>query len=368
MTERDNAVDLSTFERRRYTEAMTPLTPLRTLSDHLGGPQIYLKRDDQLGLCGGGNKTRKLEFLVADALKAGADTIVATGYAQSNFCRLLAAASAREGLRCVLLLEREHPGSTDDVAGGNALLCHLLGAEMAPVMEFGALTDEFVAGEVERIGSAGARPYLVPRGGANALGGLGYMVCAHELRQQCRELGIWADLVICPYGTGGTQSGLIAGYWSEDNGPDTRIVGISVHDTDRDEAEAHLHARAQEVLALAGITADLPRDRVVCTTEFVGDGYGIPTRECVEAIRLFAQLEGILLDPVYSGKTAAGLIAMIRDGRLRGTENVILLHSGGLPLLFAHSQAVMELSANPSDDAAPRRWHEKAVNHADSGF
>jgi D-cysteine desulfhydrase len=356
---------------------VTPLTPLASLRDVVGGPRLLLKRDDQLGLCGGGNKTRKLEYLMADALRTGADTVVATGYAQSNFCRLLAAACATEGLRCVLLLEREHPADTEGTAGGNELLSYLLGAEVGALTGLGALTADFVDAELDRLRAGGARPYLMPRGGANPLGGLGYVDGAYELRRQLHHAGLRADLVVCPTGTGGTHAGLLAGFWAADGDDAPGILGVSVHDTDRRALRTLVHQRATEVLELLGGHPPLPAERVEITTDFVGPGYGIPTPEGAAAIRLFARLEGVLLDPVYTAKTAAGLLAMVQDGRLEPDATVVLLHTGGLPLLFAHSQALMTFPADAAtgahfaraaDAGATRTSQEKEAVHARAGI
>lgn len=323
---------LARFPRRRYTPHWTPLEPLPRLSEHLGGgAEIWLKRDDLLGLAAGGNKTRKLEFLVADALAAGADTLITTGAPQSNHCRLTLAAAVKEGLRCRLLLEERVPGSYDADASGNRFLFDLLGAEEIEVVPLG--TDlagrmREMAAELER---EGRRPYVIPGGGSNALGALGYVACAEELLAQTFELGVALDRVVCASGSGGTHAGLLAGLTGAHAG--LPVTGVSVR-AERAPQEEKIHRLANEAAALAG-GPEVPRDAVEVRDAYVGPGYSLPTEGMAEAVRLFARLEGVLLDPVYTGKAAAGLIDLARRGELDG-ERVAFLHTGGSPALHPY--------------------------------
>ncbi|MDP1532399.1 MAG: D-cysteine desulfhydrase family protein, partial [Rubrivivax sp.] len=205
-------MDLSRFPRRRYTAGATPLEPMPRFSQALGGPEIWIKRDDLLGLAPGGNKTRKLEFLVADALAQGADTLVTCGAPQSNHCRITLSAAVKEGLKCRFVIEERIPGSYDDEASGNHFLYRLLGVEALTVVPAGtdmAAAMQQVANELE---AAGRKAYVIPGGGSNALGGLGYVVCAQELQQQFYEQGVRFDHVVVGSGSSGTHGGLLAGF------------------------------------------------------------------------------------------------------------------------------------------------------------
>jgi len=329
-------MQLSRFPRRRYTDGPTPLEPLPRLSDHLGGPAIWVKRDDLTGLAFGGNKTRKLEFLVADALAQGADTLLTTGAVQSNHCRLTAAAAAKEGLACRLLLEERVPGSYDPDASGNNFLFGLLGVERVEVVPGGTDLNARLAGMAEELAAEGRNAYVVPGGGSNALGSLGYVACARELQQQAFELGVAFDEVVVASGSGGTHSGLLAGLLGL--GAGLPVAGVSVRASQAAQ-EAKILAHARETAALIGAPAAVEPEDVVVFDDYVGEGYSYPTEAMVEATELFARLEGIVLDPVYTGKAAAGLIDLVRKGRYERTADVLFLHTGGAPGLFAALEA-----------------------------
>ena len=329
---------LARFPRRRYTAGPTPIEPLPRLSAHLGGPQILVKRDDMLGLAGGGNKTRKLEFLVADALASGADTLVTTGAVQSNHCRLTAAAAAKEGLRCRLVLEERVAGSFDPEASGNHFLFRLLGAERMTVVPGGADLEAAMLAEHEAIASEGRRGYVIPGGGSNPLGATGYVACAEEIAAQTFEMGLPVDRIVCASGSGGTHAGLVTGMVGTSTA--VEVTGISVRD-ERDEQEEKLHDLANRTAALVGMADGVPRDAFSVLDAYVGAGYSLPTQAMTEAIGLFARLEGILLDPVYTGKAAAGLIDLVRDGRIGADERVLFMHTGGAPALYAHPHAAL---------------------------
>lgn len=330
---------LARFPRRRYTPYWTPIEPLPNLSAALGGPELWIKRDDMLGLASGGNKTRKLEFLVADALAQGADTLITVGAVQSNHCRLTLAAAKREGLQCQLVLEERVPGSYREDASGNNLLYRLMGVERIEVVQAGADLGAAMQRLADELATEGRSAYVIPGGGSNALGALGYVACADELLSQTFELGLALDHVVTASGSGGTHAGMVAGVFAAQ--ADLPITGVSVR-AERAAQEARIRGLADEALALAGVSRGVPAELVRVEDGYVGPGYSLPTDEMVEAIQLFARTEGILLDPVYTGKTAAGLIGMVRDGRFAAGERVLFLHTGGSPALYAYQDVVLQ--------------------------
>lgn len=331
-------MQLTRFPRRQYTHGPTPLEPLRHLSRHLGGPSLYIKRDDLLGLAGGGNKTRKLEFLVADALRAGADTLVTIGALQSNHCRLTLAAAIREGLRCRLVLQERGPGSYDPEASGNNFLYRLLGAEEIRVIEGDADRDAALARVRAELEEEGRQGYAIPVGGSNAIGSLGYVDCAQELLWQAREQGVTIDHIVCASGSMGTHAGLLAGLHAMSAG--VRVTGISVSGTGPEQG-SKLERLADEVFELLEVDASIPADAVTVFDAYVGAGYPVPTEDGLDAVRELARREGILLDTVYTGKVMAGLIDLVRTGYFEPDENVLFLHTGGAPSLFAHTQELL---------------------------
>lgn len=330
---------LARFPRRRYTPYLTPIERLDHLSSYLGGANLYVKRDDLLGLAGGGNKTRKLEFLVADALDQGADTLITNGAVQSNHCRLTLAAAVKEGLRCRLVLEKRVPGSYDPSASGNYFLLKLLGVEKITVTEASADLNAIMEEIAAELAAEGRQGYIIPGGGSNPLGALGYIACAEEILQQTFELGLAVDRIVASSGSGGTHAGLVAGLHGNSAG--IEVTGISVRAA-RGPQEEKIHRLAAATAELAGVTTPLPRDRIVVTDDYVGPGYGLPTEGMIEAARLFARLEGILLDPVYTGKTAAGLIDLVRKGEIGPDEMVLFVHTGGSPALYASQETLLD--------------------------
>jgi len=328
---------LARFPRRRYTPGWTPLEKLERLSALLGGPTLYIKRDDLLGLAGGGNKTRKLEFLVADALAKGADTLVTCGAVQSNHCRLTLAAAAKEGLKCRLVLEERVAGSYDADASGNNFLFRLLGVEAVTVVRAGVDLAAEMQKVADEVAALGRKAYVIPGGGSNALGALGYVSCAEEILAQTHEMGLRLDHIVCASGSTGTHAGLVCGLVG--NTSHIPLTGINVRRT-RQEQEPNVHKLAQEVAALLGIPGGIPRQAITALGDWVGPGYSLPTPEMVEAVRLLAQVEGILLDPVYTGKAMAGLLALVRGGTFARGQNVLFVHTGGAPALYAY-QAVL---------------------------
>jgi D-cysteine desulfhydrase len=329
---------LARFARRRYTAGWTPLEKLERLSALLGGPDLYIKRDDLLGLAGGGNKTRKLEFLVADALAKGADTLVTCGAVQSNHCRLTLAAAVKEGLKCRLVLEERVAHSYDPDASGNNFLYRLLGVEAITVVKTGVDLAAEMQKVAADVASLGRKAYVIPGGGSNPLGALGYVSCAEEILAQAFDLGLQIDHIVCASGSTGTHAGLLAGLVG--NNSHIPVTGINVRRT-REEQEPNVHKLAQEVARLLDITGGVPREAVTALGDWVGPGYSLPTPEMVEAVTTMARVEGILLDPVYTGKAMAGLLALVRRGVFKKGERVLFLHTGGAPALYAYQPVLL---------------------------
>jgi D-cysteine desulfhydrase len=337
-------MDLSRFARRRYSHAATPLEPLPRFSAGLAaqcpggrGPEVWVKRDDQLGLFPGGNKTRKLEFLVADALAGGADTLVTCGAPQSNHCRITLAAAAKEGLKCRLVIEERVPGSFREDATGNHFMFQLLGVEALTVVPAGADMGAAMAEVAADVARGGGRAYVIPGGGSNALGGLGYVACVQELQQQCFEMGLYFDRLVVGSGSSGTHGGLVAGLLG--NHVDLPVVGIGVSRDPADQ-EPLVHREAQAVADLLGLGLTVPREAVRTVGGYWQPKYSVPNKRMVEAVLWLARSENLLLDPVYTGKAMAGLIGLARGGFFAPAERVLFLHTGGLPSLFAYEDAL----------------------------
>jgi D-cysteine desulfhydrase family pyridoxal phosphate-dependent enzyme len=313
--------------RLRFAHLPTPIETLPRLSEALGGPSLLVKRDDQTGLAFGGNKTRKLEFLVAEAHEQGAKTLISGGALQSNHCRQTAAAAARFGFDCVLVLTGDQP----EKPSANLMLDRLFGAEIVYVADRKD-RDRILQETFDRVTSEGKKPYLVPYGGSNATGALGYAFAMKELMDQNAN----ADWIVFATSSGGTHAGLLLG--QRVFGFSGRILGISI-----DESEEWLK---KEVSQLASATSEkvgariefTPAD-VLANADYCRAGYGVVTEQEREAIRLFAKYEGLLLDPVYTARAAAGMIDLIRKGFFETTETVLFLHTGGQPALFADQYA-----------------------------
>lgn len=338
-------MDLSRFPRRRYTPWATPIEPMPRFSAVLAatcpsgrGPEVWVKRDDQLGLFPGGNKTRKLEFLVAEALAQGADTLITCGAPQSNHCRITLAAAVKEGLKCRFVIEERVPHSYDLHASGNNFMFRLLGVEAVTVVPAGTDMARALQSVVDELSRAGRKGYVIPGGGSNALGGLGYVACAQELQQQCFEMGLHFDRLVVGSGSSGTHGGLVAGFLG--NRIDMPIVGIGVS---RDPADQDplVHREAQAVADLLGLGLTVPGEAVRSVGGYWQPKYSVPNAGMVEAVQTLARTEGILLDPVYTGKVMAGLIGLARSGELRPGERVLFLHTGGLPSLHAYEPVVL---------------------------
>jgi len=326
-------MNLARFPRLRFAHLPTPLEHLPRLTAALGGPEIWIKRDDCTGLSTGGNKTRKLEFLMAEAMDEGADIVLTQGATQSNHARQTAAAAARLGLACHILLE-DRTGKTDSdyTANGNLLLDRLHGAS---IEHRPPLPD--MNGEMEKVAkrmhTEGRKPYCIPGGGSNPTGALGYVNAAIELVTQANDIGLRLDHVVHATGSTGTQAGLVTGLKGINAG--IPVLGLSVR--------APKEAQEENVFKLACATAEklgapgvVRRADVVANSDYVGKGYGFPAADTIEAIAMLARLEGILLDPVYSGKGMAGLIDLVRKGAFARGENVVFVHTGGSAALFAY--------------------------------
>jgi len=327
---------LSRFPRVRLGHGPTPLEPLRRLSELLGGPNLYIKRDDCTGLATGGNKTRKLEYLMADALARQADSVITQGATQSNHARQTAAAAARLGLQCHLILEDRTGYRFDDYRrSGNVFLDHLFGAQLSEVAA-GTDMDAAMARLADALIAQGRRPYVIPGGGSNPIGALGYVTCALELAAQANDSGLVIDHVVHATGSAGTQAGLVAGMQGARTGIPVLGIGVRAPRAAQEERVHQLAAKTAELLDVPGAVA---RDTVVANCDYVGDGYGIPTAGMIEAVTLLARTEGILLDPVYSGKGMAGLIDLVRRGHFRKGQNIVFIHTGGAVGLYGYLHA-----------------------------
>ena len=342
-------MDLSRFPRRRYTPFATPIEPMPRFSAALAascpggrGPEVWVKRDDMLGLFPGGNKTRKLEFLVADALAQGADTLITCGAPQSNHCRITLAAAVKEGLQCRFVIEERVPGSFHEDASGNHFMFRLMGVEALTVVPAGTAMAPAMQAVADELAAAGRKGYIIAGGGSNALGGLGYVVCAQELQQQMFEQSVSFDHVIVGSGSSGTHGGLLAGFLG--NRIAIPITGIGVSRDPADQ-EPLVHKEAQAVCDLLGLGMTVPRESVVSVGGYWQPKYSLPNLRMVEAVQMAARTEGLLLDPVYTGKIMAGLIGLARAGRLAAGERVLFLHTGGLPSLHEYESVVLGTTA-----------------------
>lgn len=328
---------LNDFPRANLAHLPTPLEFLPGLSKHLGGPGIYVKRDDCTGLATGGNKTRKLEFSLGEALAQGADTVITVGAVQSNHVRQTAAAACKLGLACEVMLEHrvQEPSETYRNSG-NILLDRIFGANLR---EYPAGTDFEAAKEAvaDEVRARGGKPYYIPGGASNAVGALGYVQCGIELLQQIEEQGLSVDHIVTATGSAGTHAGLAVGLRS--SGSDLPILGIGVN-APRDIQEERVYKLAVETADLLGVPGCVSRDDIVADCNYIGPGYGEPTDGMNEAILMLARQEGLLFDPVYSGKALAGMIDYIREGRFRQGQSIVFLHTGGSAGLFAYADTL----------------------------
>ena len=331
-------MDLARFPRRRYLVTRSLIEKLSRLSKRLGGPTLYMKRDDLLGPAGGGNKTRKLDFVVADALEKGADTLITCGAVQSNHCRLTLAAAVREGMQCHLVLEERVKGSYNPRAAGNNLLFHLMGVASITVVDGGSDMMAAMQTVADRVAAEGARPYIIPGGASNEIGALGYVSCAEEILRQTFEDGIRIDRVVCASGSTGTHAGLLTGMYG--NNSKIPVIGINVSRT-KEAQEQLVYELVEKVAAKVGIESPIPKEAVVCFGDYVGPGYSQPTGSMIEAVRMVAETEAILMDPVYTGKAFAGLIDLVRQNFFNPDEHILFVHTGGSPALHVYADCFL---------------------------
>jgi D-cysteine desulfhydrase family pyridoxal phosphate-dependent enzyme len=317
--------------RRLIAHLPTPVEALPRLSAILGGPELLVKRDDLTGLGFGGNKTRKLEFLLGEALSEGAQTLITAGAVQSNHCRQTAAAAARFGLECILVLAGEPPSRPS----ANTLLDQLLGAEIvwsAPSEREPVLKQVF-----DQARAAGRRPCLIPYGGSSPTGAAAYALALQELLEQ----GTRPDWIVFPSSSGGTQAGLVAG--AGIYGYEGKILGISV-DEPAQELKARVAGLAAETANLLGHRLVFSPDKILVNDDYLGQGYGVLGQREIEAIQQFARMEGLLLDPVYTGKAAGGLVDLVGREYFTAGQQVLFWHTGGTPALFADQYREMLLA------------------------
>jgi L-cysteate sulfo-lyase len=328
---------LSDFHRVSICHQPTPLEEMPRLTEALGGPRLFIKRDDCTGLASGGNKTRKLEFLIADALEKGADILVTQGAVQSNHVRQTAAAACKFGLDCHALLERRVPDRAPDYEiTGNVLLDHIFGAsiEFRPT---GLDMNAEALAVCESFAASGRKPYFIPGGGSNEIGALGYVSCALELIDQIYHQKLNVGWIVLASGSAGTHAGMLAGLHLAAS--EIPIMGISVRHQAAKQIET-VHRLAASTAALLN-DAPLGVEKVIIDDRYVGAGYGQPTTGTLDAINLIARREGLLLDPVYSGKGLAGLIGLVSERFFEPEKDVVFLHTGGSAALFAYDKQLV---------------------------
>ncbi len=308
---------------------------LPRLTEYLGGPKIYIKRDDEGGRSGGGNKLRKYERIIGDAIANSCDTLIIAGHFQSNAARELVGSACQLGLKSVVVCKELIPNQNGTfLQNGNALLMNLMGSEIVTINK----ADDFLKemhNVAQRVSEKGGKPYIIPFGGSNLLGSLGYVECVDEIKEQSQ---IEADFIYTPIGSGGTQAGVISGIMKNDM--KTKVVGISVlHKTE--VASKIVEDLTNETLNYYGLDK-VKSEKIIIDDNFIGQGYGITTKESIETIKLLARLEGIFLCPVYTAKAMTGLIDHIKSGKIKPNQTVIFIHTGGSPLIYAYYDKLFE--------------------------
>ena len=328
---------LSRFPRRFLAHLPTPLEPLDRLSKELGGPKLWIKRDDCTGMSTGGNKTRKLEFLFAEAELQKADIVMTQGATQSNHTRQTAAFAAKLGMQCHILLEdRTGSNNANYNSNGNVLLDHLHGATTEKRRGKGLNMNAEMEAVADTLRAKGKNVYTIPGGGSNPTGALGYVNCALEMLGQFNDRHLKVDHIIHATGSAGTQAGLIVGLKAIN--AQIPLLGIGTNAA-QEKQEAKIFDLAQRTAEKLGCPGVVSREDVKANCDYVGPGYGAPSEGGQEALKLFAELEGILLDPVYSAKGAAGMIDLVRKGHFKPDENIVFLHTGGSVALFGYDWA-----------------------------
>ena len=327
---------LARFPRLHWAHLPTPLEYLENLSRELNGPEIWIKRDDCTGMSTGGNKTRKLEFLMAEAKEQGADIVLTQGATQSNHARQTAAFAARIGIACHILLEdRTGKHNTEYTENGNVFLDRLHGASIERHPANPDMNGE-VEKVAERLRAEGRKAYTIPGGGSNPTGALGYVNAALELLTQANERSLRIDHIVHATGSAGTQAGLITGLVGANSNIPLLGIGVRVAQEPQENNVFKLACATAEKLGCPGV---VKREQVVANCDYIGQGYGFPAPSTIEAIEMLARLEGILLDPVYSGKGMAGLIDLCRKGFFRRGQNIVFIHTGGAAGLFGYTES-----------------------------
>ncbi len=329
-------MNLAVFPRRGYLQEPTPIEAAPSFSKALGGDvNIFIKRDDMLPGAAGGNKTRKLDFCIADALLQGADTVITCGAVQSTHCRLTLAWAVKEGMGCHLVLEERVKGSYNPEASGNNFLFQLMGVNSITVVPGGSDMLAAMNEVAEKVKKEGRKPYIIPGGASNPIGATGYVACAQEILQQTFESGLKIDHMVVPSGSAGTHAGILVGMVGcHANIP---VYGINVS-RPRETQEAIVHKLAVATAERVG-AGSIPRSAVDCNGDYFAPGYSQVNDGMIEAVKLLARTEGILLDPVYSGKAMAGLVDYVRKGKFAKGSNVLFLHTGGSSVLYAYMDA-----------------------------
>ncbi len=330
-------MQLSKFPRVSLAHLPTPLEHMPRLSEHLGGPDIFVKRDDCTGLATGGNKTRKLEYSMGEAVEQGADTIITVGAIQSNHVRQTAAAACKLGMACEVLLEHRigQPSETYTTSG-NVFLDRIFGANLREYPG-GSDFDVAMADVAEEVRTSGGTPYIIPGGASNTVGALGYVGCGIEMLEQFSEQNLQIDHLVTATGSAGTHAGLAVGL--RGSGSDLPILGIGVN-APQDVQEERVYKLSVETADLVGSPGCVARDDIFADCNYIGSGYGEPTDSMNEAVLMLARFEGLLFDPVYSGKALAGMIDHVRQGRFTKGQNIVFLHTGGSAGLFAYADTL----------------------------
>ncbi len=321
--------------RLQLAQLPTPFYKLEGLTRALGGPDIFVKRDDLTGLGLGGNKIRKLEYLLADAREKGADVVLTTGGVQSNHCMLTAMSASKAGMECVLVLRGRRP----DQLAGNLILSNLVSKIIFVDSRDKGHIDEVMADKAKRLKEEGKTPYIIPLGGSVPLGALGYWGAFQEIMEQAEGAGVKPTHVVFAWGSGGTQAGLAAGSLAD--GGSVEIMGINVDDTETVPAIEEMTSRlATETLALAGHQGRVKPEDIKVWNDYIGeDGYGKPSKAGLQALKTLTASEGILVDPVYTGKAMAGLIDLVKKGYFPREAKVVFIHTGGYGAIFASPES-----------------------------
>jgi D-cysteine desulfhydrase len=335
-------MNLHKFPRRGYVSSPTPIQLLPRFSKAIGADiEVHVKRDDLLPGCLGGNKTRKLDFCLAEAKRRGATAVITCGAVQSNHCRLTLAWSIKEDLACHLILEERVAGTYDPHGSGNNILFNLLGAASVSLVPGGSPVQAVMESVSDRLTAEGETTYIIPGGAADPLGALGYAACAQEINVQLMESDPGFRRLVCASGSGGTQAGLLAGF--EATGTPMEVLGVNVRRPTSQEQEEIIARLTNDTLALLDHEDKVDRRKVKCFADYLGPFYSLPDEGTLEAIRLLARTEAILVDPVYTGKSLAGLIGLARAGYFDKGEPVLYLHTGGAPAIFSYLDLFKEV-------------------------